>query len=444
MSTITNRKITGIAALLMFLPLWIYSQENSPYSRYGLGNLVPNKNIINRGLGGVAAAFADFQSVNFINPASYSNLRITTFDIGLDIGNRTLKDIQTSEKYSSTNIYISYLQIGVPLISANSKKGFEKHKSWGLNLGLQPITRVSYKIERNTRVIDSVQFLNEGTGGSYFAFAGTGYRIKNFSAGINLGYLFGSKDINNRKNFINDSVVYARSNVQNKAVFGDLFYTLGVQYSILVKKDKENKYNKYLRLGAYGNFKQRINVTTDSVYETFVYDALGGTLKQDSIYENKNVSGKIDYPSSWGLGFIYEKENAFSVGIDFSLSRWGKYRFAGTKDLLADAWMINAGGQLLPGLKEKKKYFSKAIYRAGIYYGRDITSVTGNTPVWGVSLGAGLPVYVARWSTQYTTVNTVFEIGSRGNKNNGVKETFFRIGIGFSLSDLWFRKFKYQ
>jgi hypothetical protein len=443
-STTTTRKITGIAALLMFLPLWMYSQENSPYSRYGLGDLVPNKNIFNRGMGGVSAAFADFQSVNFTNPASYQNLRITTFDIGVDINSRTLKDIPAAQKYAATNLYVSYLQIGIPLINANSKKGIEKNRSWGMNIGLQPLTRVSYKIEKFTRVIDSIEFLNEGTGGSYYAFLGTGYRVKNLSVGINFGYLFGTKDINNRKIFLNDSVIYARSNAQTKAVFNNVFYNLGVQYSILVKKNKDNKYNRYLRLGAYGNFKQRINVKTDSVYETFGYDALGGTFKQDSIYENRNVRGKIDYPSTFGFGFIYEKENAFSVGLDLSISQWSKYRFAGTKDFLTNSWMINAGGQLLPGLKEKKKYFARAAYRAGIFYGRDIMNVTGNMPVWGVSLGAGLPVFTPRWSTQYTTVNTVFEIGSRGNKNNGVKENFFRIGIGFSLSDLWFRKYKYQ
>ena len=438
------KKTSALAAFVLSVPLWLFSQENSPYSRYGLGNLVPNKNILNRGMGGVSAAFADYQSVNFTNPASYNNLRVTTFDLAIDISNRTLKDIPGAQKFSSTNFIVPYLQIGIPLINANSKKGLAKNQSWGLNLGLQPITRVSYKIETFTRTIDSIQFLNEGTGGSYYAFAGTGYRIKNFSVGANIGYLFGTKDINNRKIFINDSVIYARSNAQNRAVFGGIFYNLGVQYSILLKKGKDNKYNQYLKLGAYGNLKQRINVKTDSVYETFGYDALGGTFKQDSIYENRNVRGKIDFPAQFGIGFIYEKENLFAVGMDFSVAQWSQYRFDGRRDLVTNSWMVNAGAQLFPGLKEKKNYFARAIYRAGVYYGKDIMNVRGNMPVWGVSIGAGLPVYAARWSTQYTTINTVFEIGSRGNESNGIKENFYRIGIGFSLSDLWFRKYKYQ
>ena len=46
--------------------------ENSPYSRYGLGDVLPSQNIMSRGIGGVSAAYADVISVNFQNPASYA------------------------------------------------------------------------------------------------------------------------------------------------------------------------------------------------------------------------------------------------------------------------------------------------------------------------------------------------------------------------------------
>lgn len=440
-STTTLRKIGAITALMLSLPLWMFGQENSPYSRYGLGDLVPGKNIVNRGLGGITAAYADYQSVNFNNPASYSNLKITTFDIGVDINSRTLKDIPGATKYTSNNLLISYLQIGIPII--NSQKAAQKNRSWGLNLGLQPLTRVSYKIAQATRVIDSIEFLNEGNGGAYYAFAGTGYRIKNLSVGINFGYLFGTKDISNRKIFLNDTVIYAKSNVQNRATYGNLFYNLGAQYSILLKKDKEGLHSKYLRFGVYGNVKQKINAKIDSLYETFQYNALGATYRSDSIYQRNNVRAKIDYPSTFGIGFVYEKENAWLFGVDYSQSSWSNYRFNGAKDVLTNSWMINVGGQIASAKKATTERAPRT-YRAGFNYGRDIMYVTGSMPVWGVSLGAGLPIYRSRFSTQYTTINTLVEIGSRGNKNNGVKENYFRIGFGLSLSDLWFRKFKYQ
>ena len=55
--------LTGIVLL---------AQDNSPYSRYGLGDLTPNTNIVNRGMGSFSAAYSDPLSINFSNPASYA------------------------------------------------------------------------------------------------------------------------------------------------------------------------------------------------------------------------------------------------------------------------------------------------------------------------------------------------------------------------------------
>jgi len=62
-----------------------------------------------------------------------------------------------------------------------------------------------------------------------------------------------------------------------------------------------------------------------------------------------------------------------------------------------------------------------------------------------LTLGAGLPI--RKWSmydNQYTIINTTFEIGKRGNKNNNITESFFRFSLGLNLSDIWFKKRKYE
>ena len=67
------------------------AQENSPYSRYGLGDLTPNQNVFSRGMGGIAAGVADNKSVNFTNPASLTFISNTIFDVGTEIDYRILK-----------------------------------------------------------------------------------------------------------------------------------------------------------------------------------------------------------------------------------------------------------------------------------------------------------------------------------------------------------------
>ena len=53
----------------------VFSQDNSPYSRYGIGDLVPPTQVTSRGLGGISAGYTDFLSINFSNPASYSSFQ---------------------------------------------------------------------------------------------------------------------------------------------------------------------------------------------------------------------------------------------------------------------------------------------------------------------------------------------------------------------------------
>lgn len=49
-----------------------WTQDNSPYSRYGLGDLVPSTNVNSRSMGGVSAGVSTPFSINFNNPASYA------------------------------------------------------------------------------------------------------------------------------------------------------------------------------------------------------------------------------------------------------------------------------------------------------------------------------------------------------------------------------------
>ena len=78
---LTMAKFLSVLLVTCLLQTATYAQENSPYSRYGIGDLVPNHNVLSRGMGGIAAGYADNFSVNFTNPAALSNLALTVFDI---------------------------------------------------------------------------------------------------------------------------------------------------------------------------------------------------------------------------------------------------------------------------------------------------------------------------------------------------------------------------
>jgi hypothetical protein len=435
------------ASLLFFtFPLICFSQENSPYSRYGIGNLSPRGNILNRGMGGISAGIADPATVNSINPASYSNLIYTTLDIGAEVDSRILKSDDPQGKFTSSNAIIPYLQLGIPLLSGN-KKAQKNNTSWGLNFGLRPVSKVNYNISGASRLnnIDSVQTLYEGTGGVNEAFAGTGLRIKNFSFGVNAGYLFGNKDYSTRLIFLNDSVQYYKSNSATTTNFGGLFLNGGIQYVINLK-NKDKARHDIIRLGAYGNLKHDYNATQNILRETFEYNsATGNPDKIDSVYQKNDQKGKITLPATFGLGFSFENPHVL-LGADFEMTNWDAYRFYGQKDLVKNSWMFKAGIQYFPVTTESKSYWNFVKYRAGIYFGPDYITAGNKLPQYGVSLGAAFPLKLKRsfYETQYSVMNMAVEYGNRGNNNNNIKESILRISVGFSLSDVWFRRYKYD
>jgi hypothetical protein len=420
----------------------VYSQENSPYSRYGLGDVVPKANIVSRGMGGIAAGYSDYQSINFINPASYANLRSTIFDIGLEADSRTLKSINPPARFSATNAVISYLQLGFPI---KMKKANKKDIFLGMNMGLRPLSRINYKITNVASGVEKIGSVYEGSGGLSQAYFGTAVSIKHLNIGVNGGYMFGNKDFSTRLSFLNDTVQFAQSNTETKSNFGGLFLNGGIQYDFKIK-NKKNKNISILRFGAFGNLKQTMKANSDKVVETVQYDASGLKIKIDSVF-SKQTKGEVIYPATIGAGVSYQTLN-WLFAADFETTKWQDYRFLGQQDLVQNSWKIRAGTEYYP-LKDNTpygKYFNFVKYRFGFYYGPDYINVNGSLPEYGFSFGAGFPLKLRKsyYETQTSMLNTAIEFGTRGDKKTNLRESTLRISVGLSLSDLWFGRQKYQ
>ena len=441
-----------------------YAQDNSPYSRYGLGDLVPPTHIIGRAMGGISAGYSDPLSINLNNPAAYSSFQSlqeakskklisgrAVLDLGINFEARTLRETNPPKKFTANNALFSYLQVGMPI-----------RKNWGISFGLKPVSRISYKILRYERLfdpitgqpIDSSVTRFEGDGGSYLPSLGTGFAIfsktrknsteEKLSLGLNLGYLFGKKDYSTRRALINDTVEYYMANYQTKTTFGNLFLSAGAQYKFPINTDKRIS----MTLGAYGNWNQNLDASQDILRETFVIHDNLGELRLDSVSDQRDVRGKIIYPGSYTIGFIAEKqpasvrESGWLLGLDFSQQNWSNYRIYGHTDSVRNKWELRAGGQYKPG--QTKSYFSKAYYRAGFFIGPDYIKVQNKLPQYGASLGMGLPIYSSQARNQWTVIQLAFEYIKRGNNNNLLQENMYRLSVGFSLSDFWFQKRKYD
>lgn len=445
-----------LIAFLAILPQSGWTQDNSPYSRYGLGDIVPSTNIGSRAMGGISAGYSDPLSINFNNPASYALFQSkkednskklswgrVLLDLGVNLENRTLREKNIADKFVAKNALFSYLQIGLPL-----------RQNLGLSFGLRPVSRISYKIQEtgmlydpNTQLpIDSALTEYTGDGGAYLATIGAGYKIfKNFSFGFNSGYLFGKKDYATKRTFLNDTVSYQRSNYETNTTFGNIFFNAGVQYYAQLPN------NIKLTIGGYGNWEQRLNASRNMIRETFYPNPNQGDVPIDSVAYQKDAKGKIIFPASYGVGFTFErpsfeKRRGWQFGVDLVQTQWDNYRNYNEKDSVHNKWELRIGGQLWPAVvTTKRNYWSFVSYRAGFFIGPDYIRIQSKLQQFGISLGAGLPIAFTRQNpNQATMINVTAEFIKRGNNSNLLKENLFRLSIGFALSDLWFIKRKYD
>jgi hypothetical protein len=423
------------------------AQENSPYSRYGLGNTLPTTNVVNRGMGGISAAYADALSVNFSNPASYSRFQANPeerskrlssgrvlFDVGINIESKTLQEPNNPLKFSSTGGSFSHLQLGIPL-----------RKGWGLSFGLRQLNRIAYKVgERgaiysggNGSFIDSGYTEYAGNGGTFLPNIGTGIALKNLSLGVTAGYLFGRREFSTTRTLF-DSVELKPAFYDTDASYGGLFFTGGAQYRLKLSEKTA------LALGVSGNLQHNLKGSRDVIRV-----AIGNT-GSDTIYRQSGVNGNITYPASYTAGFVVErvlgKNGSFMVGTDFIQNKWARFRYFGAVDSVQDNWQLRIGTQLRPNAEAGSGYFSNVTYRAGFFFGPDYIRVVRNLPVYGLSFGMGLPIanYNRLSPGQFTVLNVAFEYEQRGNNENVLKENVFRISVGLNFSDLWFSKRKYD
>ena len=450
-SSITKHSALFICSVFLFSV--VSSQENSPYSRYGIGELYQSSHVAAQAMGGITTTYADGQAINVSNPASYGSMSFVTYDLGFSIDKRTLKSVSPLSKYSATNFIPSYVVLGIPL---------SRTKGWGMAFGFKPVTRVNYSIlDSNQAPIGAtkIQTLYDGSGGMNEFFWGLGKRFKNgLSLGFNVGYDFGRKETNT-KTIPVDTVALYKGNRSVTTTYGGVFLNGGIQYDIKLNK-KEDKVKKatstsFLRIGAFASLGNTMTAESDVLNQTFVYSADGAVIGVDTVEYKKNANGKIKLPQSYKVGLMYVQKtfdgitnyDKWTLGVEYNAAKWSDYRYYGEADKLIDNNMFRVGTSLTPNNPfSSKGMFSRSTYRFGFYTGKDMINADGHElKVMGITAGIGFNIRKRNnYDNQFSLVNMAIDIGKRGSNVNNVTENYFRFTLGLSLSDIWFIKRKYD
>ena len=83
------KTISLFVASLLAITLHAENGMNSPYTRYGFGQLGMMETGVNKGMGGTGIGVRSGNQINMLNPASYASVDTLTFlfDVGMSLYN---------------------------------------------------------------------------------------------------------------------------------------------------------------------------------------------------------------------------------------------------------------------------------------------------------------------------------------------------------------------
>ena len=403
-------------------------RDNNPYSKFGIGEFVNGNSAVLRGMGNISSAFENPYEMNTENPASYSYLGFTTFEMGATGSMRYLAS--PTLNYTTGTATLSYFSLGFPI---NKRAGFA--------FGFKPVTHVYYSLVDTivTTQLGQVARSYSGDGGLNYAYMGGSYMYKGLSIGVNLGYMFGTLrqitatvPIDTNYAFRSYTAEYANYNQ-----IGGLYWKAGLMYEH--KLDSDYTFRLGGTFAMSQNLTQRLNTFQVSSYN------FGDTIVNDTSSNSGEKHGKLTMPMSFSIGAMLAKNDKWNVGIDYSYTQWSGYKSNIDPSLQSgvgsSAYKISLGGELIPDINNIRNYFARLTYRLGFYYGSDYLNINGTQlPVYGITAGTSLPF---RRSTSH--MHFAFDIGRLGTTtNNLIQDTYFKFTLGISFNDRWFVTRRYD
>lgn len=401
---------------------------SSPYSRFGIGDMLNRSFGRTEAMGGLGISLSDKNSLNLMNPAGIGRMDSMQFIFEIGASNRSSLFRTTDLSKTTNNTSFNYLAMGFPVIST----------LWKASIGIMPYSAVGYSMA-DTRIDPQVgeistEFAGEG-GISQFFIQNSFHsdRLKFLSLGFTFSYLFGPTTHSKTLLFPSDST-YFSTRSQTTAIVNDIHLSYGAQLHFPIKKDY------FLDFG--GVFENQSDIKTESRQLVFA----SGMGISDTLYYNENKNNSIVLPQAFGGGVSFGKINKFTIGADYRIQNWENALFLGHKDSLANSQELIVGMEYIPDALSPLYYYKRMSYRAGLRYGKSYIQLKETQlNEFGITFGVGLPVSPPDRRSRPSTLNISAEIGKRGTiENNLISEFYGLISIQFSLRDVWFYKLKYD
>lgn len=425
-----------LATLLLGTVISVNAQSgtNSPYSQYGLGVLSDQTSGFNRGMNGVGLGFHEHNQINYLNPASYSAIDSLSFIFDAGISGQITNFEENGVKKNANNANFEYVVAG-----------FRAVKHLGVSFGVLPFTNVGYNYTSTEKVgsqFNDATYTNtyNGEGGLHQVYLGVGWApVKGLAVGANVAYIWGdyNKYVSNAYSSSNYNTVIRTYSTQVNSYKLDF----GIQYT--AKLSKKNwatigaTYSPGHNLGAAADMNIISNNSQTNASDTAFF----------------SIDKAFELPHMYGVGLMWNHNDQWKIGFDYTLQKWGSLeyprRYVNVNDknhvldvdgAYSDRSKFNLGMQYCYG-EYNRHFFKRLRYRAGVSYATSYYKVNGIDGPKEISVSAGFGIPIMNNYNHRSFLNISGQ-WVKSSARDLINENTFRLNIGFTFNEEWFRKWR--
>lgn len=478
-----NKQYVLIAFVFAFVNLAMaQNNTSSPYSTRGFGEPEPFINAFSRSLGGSINGIRTARTLSLSNPASLGAIR----QVSLDFGFRAdyYKIYNSNAAKTGYNGNFNYFGLAFPVYKKliirdtstqkNENKLYREYKIlWAMAFGLTPYTNINVSYYN---IVDTTY----GQIGNYYSKRGGLNRFyimnavnlkPNLSIGLNSSFLFGQTQSTEAFYLFDTGVSRSTFHERNTQLTGFRF-DLGLQgernRDTIIRRDSvEEGGKKILKIYRYpvrfvygGAVSNNSSIRFDEFRQVLNRSNYFTNAARDTILSENNIRGKTNFPMSFSLGMSITFNKLWMISADYKSDLWSKQdRSLFVNDSFTNSSQISIGFAFRPDMdiefSQSIKKVAKLEYRLGFrmlntgYLFKDNIGNISPLKEYGISFGIGIPKSrTDNDGISKIILKSLFNITGeyirRGNTNNGlIAENIFRLTIGFTLTDSWFKQRKF-
>lgn len=396
-------KVIKHLTLFLLLTLPVHAQNimtSSPYSMFGIGEIVTGLYGSNSAMGGVSTGMRGTWLLNTENPAGLTGL--DTLRLFAETS-AFMKSESYQSKNGNSNAFTGNM-------SAFTLAG-RIMPHWYMAAGLTPYSSVGYYFQSTEPL--------EGSPGSYYTSTFEGYgglsKVyltnafmlgKNLSVGVNVSYIFGNTKLTESQSSIS---------VENRMYTHAFYADFGLQYHRQIGKETA------FTIGAVYGYKQRLSIENSIA---IVYSS------SETEESKRNTTQYLPQFAGIGGSLTYKK---CTYALDYDFHQYRSLSSGDSRVKFRDSHKLRLGFDYSPNGYSSSSFWKRSSYKAGVNLSTPYLQINGQKGyTYRFSAGMGLPVTNGR-------INVALYYDKTQLNNDVYGQSTFGMTVSYTLSELFYK-----